>query len=312
VRQWSTIVAVSLLMVSCNNVAGPAADVRPASVQRYVDDVGTMSWRSQGVDTWEVWICDVPPDATSAVFAATARVTLEPAEVVAELGQVSERFTDWSSGVYQPVFVAGGRVVLAHDAEPQSCSDTAITRAADTTRGVLVVATAQHRGDQPGGWSSGGDGCDEPCAPSRSGRYIYVGAADFVAAAPLLDLVEHEMGHALGWWHSAYDPLAQRPYRSNIDLMSNSAGARAGDPLERHAPPPIGAHLLMARWPGAEVVPIDDTRFATIDRRPDGTAVHLVDVVARTIEPVHTTVEPYTDLLAPGETITVGGVTVTV
>jgi hypothetical protein len=295
-----------------------------------------MAWRSRGVDRWEVWICDVPPDAVSAVYAPSPRVPLV-AEQVARVVQrrVAAYFSTVSNGRYTPEFRSGGAVALAPDGEPAGCVEQALRGSSDEAQGVLVVATAEHVAEQPGTWSNGGAGCATPCAASVSRRHVYVGAADFAAVwgtDPPMDLIEHELGHALGWWHSAYAGTLAQPYRSAVDLLSNSAAPRDTLGARRDGPTPIAAHLLQAGWIVADAAPtvdltrrvavaeVDDHRFLMVELRravgfddhlpQSGAAVHLIDVSARTITPVHTTAEPFDDLLQPGESASVEGLTV--
>ena len=128
-----------------------------------------------------------------------------------------------------------------------------------------------------------------------------------------MDLIEHEIGHALGWPHSGYDESASKPTQSALDVMSDSAAPRAVHPDRRDGPgtlavnllavgwlpttdvaviPPAGSTVTLAPSSGATgtrlaVVELDDHRFLTIellaaegfdDHLPaTGVAVHLID-----------------------------------
>ncbi len=333
-------IAAFVAIGSCTSHA-PAAARLPPPARTFIADTGEMAWRSRGVDAWEVWICEVPGDATSTVFSPSPRVPLRPEAVAAAVSRrVTPYFVSASNGQYTPEFRAGGTVSLAADQEPAACVDDALRMSDDTARGVLVVSTAEHRADRPGAWSNGGNGgngCETPCPASTSRRNVYIGAADFNpiwGGDPPMDLIEHEIGHALGWWHSAYDESLPTPYRSAIDVMSNSAAPQDTDGGRRDAPLPIAAHRVLAGWERAgtegvvdlaersAVAAIDDSQFVSVELRRrdgydshlphDGVAIHLVDVSSRTITPVHTDVEPYDDLLDIGDSARVGGLTLTV
>jgi hypothetical protein len=164
-----------------------------------------------------------------------------------------------------------------------------------------------------------------------------------------MDLIEHEMGHALGWPHSGYDESATEPHRSALDVMSDSAAPRAVHPQRRDAPDTLAINRLQVGWLPASavavvppaggtftlapsngpsgtrlaVIGLDDHQFITVelltaveldDHLPaSGLAVHVVEGsdATRTQTPL-VGQAPYADLLTPGETLATDGWSITV
>ncbi len=305
---------------------------------------------SNGDDPWAVLVCHVPADTQSVVYAGLPlRMPLQPEALAALFNtKVTAYFDTLSRGAYRPSFVAGGEVRIGAADEPQACVDLALESAGDQARGVIVVADAEHNEGQPGGFGNPGDGCsNSPCTAATSRRSVYVGASDFSTDwgdQPPMDLVEHEIGHALGWPHSGYDESWSEPNRSSLDVMSNSAAPRDVNPARRDAPDTLAVNRLAAGWlptSAVAVVPasggtvtlaasngstgtrlavieLDDRRFITIellvaegfdDHLPaSGVAIHLVDGSdsTRTQTPL-IGLPPYDDLLVAGETFTGNG-----
>ena len=84
-----------------------------------VVDVGEQTeWMTKGDDPWEVFVCHVPSDTQSVVYAG-----LPLAHAAATRGtsssmlndKVTAYFDTLSHGVYRPHFVAGGEVTIARD-----------------------------------------------------------------------------------------------------------------------------------------------------------------------------------------------------
>jgi hypothetical protein len=302
------------LVTSCQGNQQPIA--WPDVVQAIV-----AGRHAPAIDLFEVWVCNVPIDTTDPLYADTSDRLAANADFVVD--QIAERVdTYWaavSHGAYRPRFVAGGSVTIDATEHSQQCIDSALARATPDADAVLVVATAQHASDQPGGRSTPGSwlDCTDACAAAATGRYVYIGANDFVAAtdSPMpLDLVEHEVGHSMGLPHSgdavgADGDQGIGPY----DVMADPAAPRAIDPTRRDAPDMLAIDRLDLGWlPSSAVrvaagsvdhatlspstgtsgtrlivVPIDAHRVLTVELLPDqgyddhlahtGVVVHLID-----------------------------------
>lgn len=348
-RTWP-IGAIWLLVItvftSCSQSTTTSV---PAAVQAIVDNGRANAWTSNGDDPWEVFVCHVPADTVSPTYAGLpVRRTFQPAALATILdATVTPYFQTLSNRAYRPQFSAGGEVSIAATDEPQACVDKALAAADPTARGVIAVADAEHNADKPGGFGSPGGGCEGPCPASTSRRSAYVGAVDFSpdwGDRPPMDLIEHEIGHAIGWPHSGYDESSNVPEKSALDVMSNSAAPRDVDPQRRDAPDTLAINRLAAGWlpvSGIAVVPpsgvtvtlassngtsgsrvavigLDADRFITVELLmaagfdahlpASGVAVHLIDGSGptRTQTPL-VGLAPYTDLLGPGETFSSNG-----
>jgi hypothetical protein len=347
---------IGLLGISaCGNSTTTAPRSLPPAVQSIVVAEQRTEWMTKGVDPWEVFVCHVPTDSQSPVYSGLQlRLPLTPAEIASVLdANVTRYFATLSNGAYRPQFDAGGEVTIGVNDEPQACVDKALTQSTDRARGVIVVADAEHNANQPGGFGNPGGGCAvPPCRASATRRSAYVGAADFSpdwGDQPPMDLIEHEIGHALGWPHSGYDESAAEPHRSALDVMSDSAAPRAVHPARRDAPDTLGINRLAAGWMPTSavaaipssggavvlapsngssgtrlaVIELDDHRFLTVelltatgldDHLPaSGVAVHLIEGSDATrIQTPLVGGPPYDHLLTAGQALTTHGWTVTV
>ena len=208
--------------------------------------------RFVGVDEWAVVICRVPSGIVTPTYEPIPdRLGIGANEIVERLAGVTDYFERWSRGRYRPEFRAGADVSITVDETDQDCVERALDAEGSDVDGVLVVADAQHREDVPGGWGRPGRSCLVECPASATRRAAYVGAADFFEPeSPPLDLVEHEMGHALDWPHSNLtdETFDRGVYDSPFDLMSDTTAGRDFDPTVRHAPGPLAVDLFAAGW----------------------------------------------------------------
>ena len=242
------------------------------------------------------------------------RLPLDPHKVTEQLtAHITPYFDTLSNGNYHPEFVVGGEVSISKSETNRDCVDKAQHRSAADIDGLVVIADAEHAENQHGGWGRPGEACAPavPCPASSSGRAAYIGASDFHpdwGAIPAVDLLEHEIGHTLGFPHSG----GGDGYTSGIDLMSNSAAPRDTDPDRRDGPATIAVNRLAAGWipvgdatvvgnpgtyrlvasnsptgPRVLVIPLDQYRFLTVealdatgfdDHLPhSGVVVHEID-----------------------------------
>lgn len=234
-----------------------------------------------GVDRWEVAICRVPDDAADPLYVTSAeRLTVDVSEIVNRLAGVADYFGRWSHGRVSLEWTAANDVAIESEETAVDCVDRALDQSRPSTNGVLVVADAQHAVDAPGGWGRRGERCDRPCSASESRRAAYVGASDFSSYwgdEPPLDLIEHEIGHAFGWPHSASSAGVgdNHVYDSYLDVMSNSASPREIESTRRHAPGVLAFDAWTSGW-------LDDQEivFFSLDRLRSGDWQDAVRLVA--------------------------------
>lgn len=307
-RLLATVVAASASLMACGSATAPTTSGPSASsttsapggmatgyraLQTLFEGANSLRRFSLGTDRLGVWICHVPVGITDPIYnPVDLRLDLEVRKVAALLSEhVSAYFAALTHGAYVPEFVPEGEVTIAANETNRTCVDRAAERSAGDIDGLVVIADAEHAEDQHGGWGRTGEPCKaaEACPARVSGRAAYVGASDFHpdwGAVPAVDLLEHEIGHTLGFPHSG----GGDGYTSAIDVMSNSAAPRDVDPDRRDGPGTIAVNRLAAGWlplasmavaegagtfplvpsnsaegPRVLVLRIDDARFLTVE-----------------------------------------------
>ena len=259
------LLALLLLAPSCGrtSLSLGATDVEALlKIGIIADSYGEMTL---GVDPWEVVICHIPISTLDEIFEPSSeRMSLSSDEIVKRLTPVVSYFKRHSYGRYQPVFSAGQDVTISDTETSDDCAERALDQSGPEVRGVMVVADAEHGADEFGGWGTPGVGCNKSCSASDTRRSVYVGAGDFMdywnGDSPL-DLVEHEIGHALDWPHSttSMSNSGQELYDSALDVMSDSSAPRMVISTKRHGPGTLAINLYAARWFNDEHLQILDT-----------------------------------------------------
>lgn len=233
-----------------------------------------------GRDTWEVAICRIPAEHDSALYADGALTYLGTAQqIVTSLEAVTQYFSRWSMGRYRIEFEAAERDVEPTYGDPETCLDGALAQSRSESDGVLVVADLQHREGRNGGSGTWGAECTGNCPARRTRRSVYLGASDFVGldgARVRVDLVEHEIGHALGWPHST----RRSEYDNVVDLMSDSDAPYRSDAATIDGPGVLAFNRYVSGWLDREPLIVDPTRGDPIDIAVDDLALVAVSDTA--------------------------------
>jgi hypothetical protein len=294
------------LAVGCSALDAAPRPVDPGAdlFERLTADPG-----APGDDIVEVWVCAVPDTTTNSLYGdADLRLMISPEYVIERIGaRVTSYYATVSFSRYDLQWRAGGIVSLDDADGAEECAEEALEQSSDEASVVLAVANAEHAEGKSGGWGRPGSwfecragvpdevAADRECPASATGRAAYIGASDFSAAwgpVPLLDLVQHELGHALGLPHSgilvgmATGPeSSELVYSSALDLMSNSAAAHDADPTRRDGPDMLGINRYDLGWlDDADVVTAEAATLA--DMMPDGGQVDLELELAGASTPV--------------------------
>ena len=155
----SSTIATSTTLVDLGAV--PTARVQP--VRTLVSAMSPLRRYATGSDRLGVWVCHVAVGVHDPIYnPVDFRLPLTAAKVASLLKRyITPYFETLSHGVYRPEFVAAGSVKIGVNETNQDCGAKAQAKSASDIAGLVVVADADHAGDQPGGWGRPGT----PCPP---------------------------------------------------------------------------------------------------------------------------------------------------
>lgn len=279
--------------------------------------LGISATRAVGTDRIAVWVCEVPSTSTHDNYASSSeRVDIDPIAVAAwAQAEAAPHFHTVSGGRYRMIFEVGGRLTLAPSDGPHDCLEQARQRSSSPFTNVLATDTYINGGRH--GFATPGRMYADPQhapdllsqAPADSGRGAYVSSqavGGHRASEPHVEVLLHEMGHALGWPHSytghhdEYDnPLdvmsvVSRRHRAPLTTLAvNRLAAGWLDPHQVHVHRAGTSDVML--WPVLE----DDTQLVLVPsvadarvmltleartptrdaarKRGSGVAVHVVD-----------------------------------
>lgn len=198
---------------------------------------------TSGIDTWEVWLCDVAGWDSYVDLDAT----------VDELNLVLNGYFSWlSQGMYATSFTVGGYVassdVITQDQietldapYAPDCESEVAEASTSSPNGVLIIVDIPF----PEAYATVGAICPEDPFTGCQTRYpanarrAVVGAATVKTVSPadepFWNTIAHEIGHTLSWPHSysglTYDPSTNTvsEYDNPMDVMSG--GFHSGTPV---------------------------------------------------------------------------------
>ena len=222
--------AMALIAAGCGTDQPPStisADRAPVGLQRIL---GTRPPLAE--DTFQVFVCDVPLDTTDPNFGdLPLRLSLDPATIANQMDvSVRPYFEQLSGDRYRPQFRAGDILAMTADETHDQCVERALDATDDDVTTAMVVANAENISTAAGGWGRPGEPCwFGLCPAAETRRAFFVGGSDFHpdwGDVPLLDLIEHEIGHTLDLPHSGDGATSENQHASALDVMSNSAAPR--------------------------------------------------------------------------------------
>ncbi|MDX1447630.1 MAG: S-layer homology domain-containing protein [Acidimicrobiia bacterium] len=200
VRIVSVFVAALLALPAAASAAVDPFGADELGLVAYAEQVRAYS---NGVDSWEVWVCDT----------ANGNLVLNPDSVATFLNNQLDPYFSWLSGSrYRPEFRSGGTVTAGNTLWPDDpfdmqseCRSKVAAAATGTAAGALIVVDAAYAG----GFATAGLWCEVvsscPSTFPQNGRFAVVGGAAVTSVGgspPALRTVAHEIGHAIGLPHS--------------------------------------------------------------------------------------------------------------
>lgn len=267
VAMVAVVVAGAVAFAACGTDQSTtiSAGDAPAGLQRILGNRPPLA-----DDTFQVFVCDVPIGTTDPNFGDLAlRLALDPETIASQMNDhVTPYFEQLSGDRYHPQFSTGDVLTMAADETHDQCVDRALDASDDQAAAVMVVANAENIATAPGGWGRMGEPClFGSCPAAQTRRALYIGASDFHpdwGDVPLLDLIEHEIGHTLGLPHSGDGNHSEDQHASALDVMSNSAAPRelaneaSGESADRSTERKSGQATLAINRLALGWLPVDD------------------------------------------------------
>lgn len=212
-------------------------------------------------------------DRIAVLFCApTGSPAMNRAAILAHLNGTVRPYFEWlSRNRYTQTFTDVGAPVLAA-ADSDTCLDASATRAQAAGReGALSVfyhpSPFSAYGLAGPGYARGGTAT----YPSnrRDGVITSTTVAKQGTIEPFTNVVDHELGHMLSWWHSYWDDGSGDAYNNVVDLMS---GGHAGSAGQGQPDSTLAVNRLLAGWVDPPEVRVHKVSGATQTLAPVGVA----------------------------------------